>query len=223
MPNAVLMPAAPHQDSRRRGFTSGDWPPIGSGRVTRTGCRFRLPIGDWSAAAIPGDAGLVARCCGPTLDIGCGPGRLVAALANGGIDSLGIDISAGAVARARKLGAKALRCSVFGPCRGQAAGRARCWPTATSGSAVTRRVLLRRVRGLLAPGGRVLVEVAAPEVATTATRAATRGRVRRSLRSFSLGRSRRRRRCIRLARDSALAVADRWNCSGRWFVELRKT
>ena len=81
--------------------------------------------------------------------------------------------------------------------------------------------LLRRVRGLLAPRGRVLVEVAGPEVATA----------RRELRLedefgalsdvfpwAEVGAG----DIMRLARDSQLAVADRWNCSGRWFVDLRR-
>ena len=80
----------------------------------------------------------MARCSGPTLDIGCGPGRLVAALAKSGIDALGIDISSAAVARARRLGGKARRCSVFGPVPREGSWSVRCWPTATSGSAVAR-------------------------------------------------------------------------------------
>jgi len=34
----------------------------------------------WCATSRVGDAGLIDRCVGPTLDVGCGPGRLAAAL-----------------------------------------------------------------------------------------------------------------------------------------------
>ena len=186
------------------------------------GIRFRLPVSDWSAGAIPGDAALVARCCGPALDIGCGPGRLVAALANGGIDALGIDISAGAVARARKLGAKALRCSVFGP-----VPRAGSWTCAlladgNIGIGGNPAMLLSRVRRLLAPGGRVLVEAAAPDVATTQRELRLEdefGALSDPFPWAEVGAG----EVVRLAQESELAVADRWNCSGRWFVELRRS
>jgi SAM-dependent methyltransferase len=186
------------------------------------GIRFRLPVSDWSAAAIPGDAGLVARCCGPALDIGCGPGRLVAALASGGIDALGIDISSGAVARARKLGARALRCSIFGP-----VPRAGSWTCAlladgNIGIGGNPALLLRRVRGLLAPGGRVLVEVAASDVVTTRRELRLEdefGAVSHPFPWAEVGAG----DVVRLAADSALTVADRWNCSGRWFVQLQRS
>lgn len=39
-----------------------------------------LPLHVWTSEEAPGDAGLLARCRGPVLDVGCGPGRLAAAL-----------------------------------------------------------------------------------------------------------------------------------------------
>src|SRR5439155_8036 len=69
----------------------------------------------------PGDGGLLARCSGPTLDVGCGPGRLVAALAAAGLPTLGVDISAEAVRQARRRGAPAQRTCVFTPIAGEGA------------------------------------------------------------------------------------------------------
>ena len=185
------------------------------------GNRFRLPVADWSAAMIPGDDHLVGRCIGPTLDIGCGPGRLVAALTTGGIDALGIDISEGAVARARKLGANALRRCVFGP-----VPRAGSWSHAlladgNIGIGGDPAVLLRRVRGLLAPGGRVLVEVAAPGVCSTARELRLEdefGAVSEPFPWAEVGAG----DVPRLASASGLALTESWHCSGRWFVELRR-
>jgi SAM-dependent methyltransferase len=63
-------------------------------------------------------------CDGPTIDLGCGPGRLLAGLVARGVPALGIDQSATAVELARRSGAPALRRDVFGPLPG--AGR---WST----------------------------------------------------------------------------------------------
>jgi SAM-dependent methyltransferase len=155
------------------------------------------------------------------LDIGCGPGRLVAALSKNGVDSLGIDISPAAVTRARKLGAKACRCSVFGP-----VPRAGSWMCAlladgNIGIGGNPGLLLRRVRELLAPRGRLLVEVAGPDVATRRRELRLEdesGEISDPFPWAEVGAV----DLIRLARDSELAVVDRWNCSGRWFVELRR-
>ncbi|MCW2560912.1 MAG: class SAM-dependent methyltransferase [Mycobacterium sp.] len=70
------------------------------------------------------DQTMVGLCNGPTIDLGCGPGRLVANLVARGVPALGIDQSATAVDLARRSGAPALRRDVFGPLPG--AGR---WST----------------------------------------------------------------------------------------------
>jgi SAM-dependent methyltransferase len=82
------------------------------------GRRFAVPIAGWTAARRPGDESVLERCAGATLDVGCGPGRLVAALTNTGVQALGVDVSAGAVTFARSLGASAVCRSVFDPLPG---------------------------------------------------------------------------------------------------------
>jgi SAM-dependent methyltransferase len=49
----------------------------------------------------------------PVLDIGCGPGRHVHALARRGVLALGVDVSAGALALARARGAAVFEASIF--------------------------------------------------------------------------------------------------------------
>jgi len=55
---------------------------------------------DWRRLR-PGDASLIDRCSGPTLDVGSGPGRLAVALAERGVPTLGIDAATHAVRIAR--------------------------------------------------------------------------------------------------------------------------
>lgn len=59
------------------------------------------------------DRAVLALCHGPTIDLGCGPGRLVADLVRRGVPALGVDQSATAVELARRSGAPALRRDVF--------------------------------------------------------------------------------------------------------------
>lgn len=100
----------------------------------------------------------------PVLDLGCGPGRHTVELSRLGFDALGVDSSAAAVAAARARGAAVTHRSVFD--RLPSEGR---WGTALlldgnvgiGGDPVR---LFRRVRELLRPGGRALVEVEGPGV-----------------------------------------------------------
>ena len=124
----------------------------------------RLPMRVWSDAADVHDLALLGHCVGATLDIGCGPGRMSEALVARGVCVLGIDVVPEAVALTRARGAGALVRDVFGPVPGE--GR---WDSALladgnigiGGDPIT---LLRRVRQLLTPGGRAVVEVARPGV-----------------------------------------------------------
>lgn len=114
----------------------------------------------WLEAPTGADERLLQRVDGPVLDVGCGPGRHVLALAHAGMVALGIDISPPAIELARRRGAPVLRRSIFDRVPG--AGR---WGTALlldgnlgiGGCPVT---LLRRVTSLLRPHGRLLVELA---------------------------------------------------------------
>jgi len=59
------------------------------------------------------DEAVTQMCCGPTIELGCGPGRLVARLIQRGIPALGIDRSATAIRLAGRGGAPALLGDVF--------------------------------------------------------------------------------------------------------------
>jgi SAM-dependent methyltransferase len=130
---------------------------------TSDGDRVRLPVRQWLGFGDDGhtaDAALIGHSDGPTLDIGCGPGRLVAALLARGVPALGIDTDAAAIALSRWRGAPAIRRDAFGPVPGQ--GRWRCALLADGNIGIggDPARLLRRVRELLAPDGVAVVEFA---------------------------------------------------------------
>lgn len=115
-----------------------------------------LPLRAWCAESLPGDDALLDRCAGTTLDVGCGPGRLTAAL---GTRALGIDISAEAVALTRRRGGAALLASVFGPLPAEAHWDTVLLADGNIGIGGDPAVLLRRCRDLLGPRGRIVVEL----------------------------------------------------------------
>ena len=117
-----------------------------------------LDVQRWLAPADAVDRHVVGACPGPVLDVGCGPGRLVRLLHGAGVDVLGIDIADVAVTLARGTGASALRRDVFGPVPGEGTWASVLLLDGNIGIGGDPTRLLHRVRELLAPGGRVLVE-----------------------------------------------------------------
>ncbi|MEV7612141.1 methyltransferase domain-containing protein [Streptomyces sp. NPDC089799] len=123
-----------------------------------------LDVERWCAGTDAADESVLTRCRGAVLDIGCGPGRLVAALAERGRSVLGIDVSPAAVAQTVRRGGTALCRSVFDPLPGE-----RRWNTVllmdgNIGIGGDPAALLERIARLPAAGGRLLVEAAPVEV-----------------------------------------------------------
>jgi SAM-dependent methyltransferase len=126
------------------------------------GTLLHSTIERWLGPASRVDERLLARARGPVLDVGCGPGRHVVALARRGVPALGLDLSPAAVELAQARGAAVVEGSIFGEV--PAAGE---WGSAllldgSLGIGGSPRRLLRRVRQVLRPGGRILVELDAP-------------------------------------------------------------
>ncbi|MCX5400797.1 class I SAM-dependent methyltransferase [Streptomyces sp. NBC_00102] len=122
------------------------------------GLLMELDVERWCLKADDADLSALRRCEGPVLDIGCGPGRLVAALSRRGHRALGIDVSEAAVARTRGLGGWALRRSVFDPLPGEGRWGTVLLADGNIGIGGDPTVLLERVAALLAPGGLLIVE-----------------------------------------------------------------
>ena len=123
-----------------------------------------LEVERWCAAADAVDRAVLQRCEGTVLDVGCGPGRLVAELAARGRVVLGIDVSEAAVEHTVRLGGQALRRSVFEPLPGE--GR---WGTAllmdgNVGIGGDPAALLDRMAQLLYAGGLLIVETAPVDI-----------------------------------------------------------
>ena len=123
-----------------------------------------LPVGLWRAMADESDRAVLSHCTGPTLDVGCGPGRMAQEFARLGGHALGIDVVPEAVDQARRRGVAALNLDVFGPLPGEGQWSCVLLADGNIGIGGDPAGLLRRVHGVLAHAGRVVLDLAAPGV-----------------------------------------------------------
>lgn len=134
-----------------------------------------LPVARWRSDADAADEHLLGHCAGATLDVGCGPGRLTAALAARGGVVLGIDVVPEAVGQTRDRGGTALHRDVFDRVPGEGRWDRVLLADGNIGIEGDPVGLLRRVRELLRPGGRAVVEVGVPGVGTVSSWAVLEG------------------------------------------------
>lgn len=118
-----------------------------------------LDVQRWHAPAGGEDGWLLDRCRGATIDLGCGPGRLVEALARRGVAALGVDVAEEAVAACLLRGVDAVRADVLGPLPGEGTWDHVLLADGNLGIGGDPARLLRRAGQLLRPGGTVLVEL----------------------------------------------------------------
>ncbi|MGC0419101.1 methyltransferase domain-containing protein [Embleya sp. AB8] len=185
------------------------------------GRRQRLELARWCAEPDAADDTLLTRCTGPTLDVGCGPGRLAAALTRRGVAALGVDLIPAAVARARAAGASALCRSVFEPLPGEGRWAVALLADGNIGIGGDPGRLLDRIHALLAPGGLLLVETDAQDVHErfAARVEDARGSHGGAFRWARLGTP----ALHRLAPVHAFTVADTWTHTARAFAALRRS
>jgi SAM-dependent methyltransferase len=129
-----------------------------------------LPLDRWVGVADASDAEVLALAAAPVLDLGCGPGRHLAALKASGKDALGVDLSPVAIRLARRRGATAIPGDVFGTVPRSGRWRTALLLDGNVGIGGAPVALLRRTRELLAPDGAALVELDPPGTPTARTR-----------------------------------------------------
>ncbi len=182
------------------------------------GSRTPLQVDNWLHVR-PGDASIVERCSGPTLDVGSGPGRLTVALAERGIPALGIDVTPYAVHIARAAGALTLLRDVFGRVPGTGRWMTVLLADGNIGIGGDPVVLLRRVSELLTPLGQALVEVQPPgtELRREEVRLLHGGQTSSWFPWAYVGAD----QIAEIARGAGMSAAETWTAHGRWFTTLR--
>ncbi|MGX1773119.1 methyltransferase domain-containing protein [Nocardia brasiliensis] len=186
------------------------------------GGRHRLPMARWlglSGTDRRADLALTRCCDGPTVDLGCGPGRLVAALLRCGVLALGVDISPTAVAITRFRGAPALRRDLFGPLPGTGRWSYALLADGNIGIGGDPERILRRTASLLMPGGVAVVEFGRPGTgsATRQLRIESRTQVGRWFPWATVSID----QAADLARNTGFRVVDTAEVGGRHIAWLR--
>ncbi len=214
--------SVPTPDGHSAAFPALATAPLGTGWYVCDEAGRRVPLRRdlerWCGAADAVDLALLGRTAGAVIDVGCGPGRLVVELARQGHSALGVDVSPAAVRLTTAAGGAAVRRSVFDPVPGE--GR---WGTAlladgNVGIGGDPVALLRRCRGLVEPGGRVLVELEAPGAGCTTVRTwLERGSESTPWFDWAhVGVD----AVVRPAAAAGLVLQDTWGAGGRWFASL---
>lgn len=182
------------------------------------GTSHPLRLDRWLAPVDAADLALLELAEAPVLDLGCGPGRHLAALREAGKAALGVDLSPVAVRLARGRGVAALSGNVFSAIAGR-------WRTVllldgNIGIGGAPGLLLRRVRELLAPGGFALVELDPPGKPTyrTRVRLEAHGQVSEWFRWARVGAD----GIDGVAERAGLAAGERLRAGNRWFAQLAR-
>ncbi len=182
------------------------------------GSTLALALDRWLGPLTRADEAVLDRAQAPVLDVGCGPGRHVLALARRGHLALGVDIAPAAVRVARLRGAVAIEASVFDRIPGAGTWGSALLLDGNIGIGGAPEALLARLRELLRPGGEVLVELAPPGVAATCEQI-----------QLELGDAHSEPfpwayvgidAVQAPARAAGFAVAERWQHERRWFARL---
>lgn len=121
-----------------------------------------LPMDEWTRCADRDDHSLLALCGGPTIDIGCGPGRLTAALGDLGHVVLGIDVVPEAIGQTRSRGVLAMQRDVFKTLPAEGRWRTALLADGNIGIGGDPARLLGRAKQLIDPRGRIVVELEPP-------------------------------------------------------------
>lgn len=188
-------------------------------RVRRDdGTSSQVPLAAWLGPLTDDDERLLHRVTGPVLDVGCGPGRHVAALARQGVVALGVDVSPVAVRTARSRGGHAIEGCVFDRIPGAGRWRTVLLLDGNIGIGGCPATLLRRTAALATRDGRIIVELDPPGAPTMRTRVRLEHGAQTSAWfpwAYVAADA-----VESLARDARLRVADSFVEGQRWFADL---
>jgi SAM-dependent methyltransferase len=120
----------------------------------------------WRGTPDSDEQELLLRLTPPVLDVGCGPGRHIGALAERGVMAMGVDISPRAVGTARSRGVPVLQRSIFDALPGTGRWGSALVMDGSIGIGGDPVLLLRRLRTLVRPSGTVVVEVGPPRTSS---------------------------------------------------------
>jgi SAM-dependent methyltransferase len=126
---------------------------------TTDGRVLDLPSHRWFGEAGAAEQRALDHAVGPALDIGCGPGRHLVALAERKVFALGLDISSAFLDVARGRGVNVLRRSVFERVPGVGRWQSALLFDGNIGIGGDPLALLSRVCELLRDDGRIVVEI----------------------------------------------------------------
>ncbi len=129
---------------------------------SRCGTVVPLDVDRWRDRVDRIEAAVLEPLVGPILDVGCGPGRVVAWLVESGRMALGIDTAPSVVADGRARGVPVIERSVFDPLPGEGRWGASVLLDGNIGIGGDPDALMVRMAELVAPGGQVLVEFDPP-------------------------------------------------------------
>ena len=198
--------------------------PSGGGGEPRArfsdGTVMALPLERYLGPADATDEQLLIDMPGPVLDVGCGPGRHLHALAARGVFALGVDLSPVAVDLARGGGARAIVASIFDELPGSGTWRSALLLDGNIGIGGAPARLLARIGTLLSDDGEVLVELDPPDIAS-ATLSARIETPRRVSSWFPWARVS-AAGIEPVAREGGFELANRWTHGERWFARLAR-
>lgn len=127
--------------------------------LTSDGRSVEMAVRRWHQVAAGKDLWMLTRCAGPTIDLGCGPGRLVRWLLDHGVSALGVDSCAHAGAACGGRREAVLHADVFDPLPQEGRWGHVLLADGNVGIGGDPVALLTRCAALLAPRGTVLVEL----------------------------------------------------------------
>ncbi|HEX6330166.1 MAG TPA: class I SAM-dependent methyltransferase [Actinomycetota bacterium] len=197
-------------------------PPVGApatafGLRSLGGQLVALDVARWFGEAEWVDLDVLDRAVAPVLDVGCGPGRHTRALQAKGVAALGLDVSPAAVRVARERGTPAVCGSIFEAVPGEGGWGSVLLLDGNVGIGGDPVALLWRVREVLRPGGRLVLELEPPGVSTESFLARLDGDGSSAWFAWA-------RVGIDGVADVAAAggfeVREHWTADGRWFGRL---